>query len=122
MALKGDHGTLNPLLLPVLVFELWHPLGFDGLDTGRPSNSLGLVFEPEGFGSISNLPLRRRLRLLLRKTHFNGGVGTAFLPQKVPGFSGYPHVNLLECLQDAANHSGLGRLRFQIHSRVKCEE
>ena len=65
MALKGGHGTLNPLLLSVLVFELWHPLGFDGLDTGRPSNSLGLVFEPEGFGSLSNLPLLRRLRLLL---------------------------------------------------------
>ena len=122
MVLKVDHGALNPLLLAVFVLELGHPLSLDGLDAGRPGGSLGLVFEPEGLGSLANLPFCRRLRLALGKTHFNAGVGTAFPPQKVPNFSGYPHVTLLECLQDAANRSGPARLWFQIQSRVKCEE
>ena len=122
MAPRKDHEAPNPLLLSVLVFELWHPLGFDGLDAGRPGGSLGLVFEPEGLDLLPDLPLRRRLRLALGKTHFDGGISSAFSPHQVPDFSGYPHVILLGCLQDAANRSGPARLWFQIHSRFKCEE
>ena len=122
MVLKVDHGALNPLLLAVFVLELGHPLSLDGLDAGRPGGSLGLVFEPEGLDLLPDLPLRRGFRLALSKAHFDGGISSAFSPHQVPDFSGYPHVTLLDCLQDAANRSGLARLWFQIQSRVKCEE
>ena len=122
MAPKWDHGAPNPRSLAVFVLELGHPAGFDRLNASRPGGSLWPVFEPEGFDLLPDLPLRRGFRLALSKAHFDGGISSAFSPHQVPDFSGYPHVTLLECLQDAANRSGPARLWFQIQSRFKCEE